>query len=203
MQWLTTHRGLWRPSLHLASHGAQAGGWDPSELGQFMKLLDGNFVLGKLGGLQQEVLLSWVFLSLRNRRWLQGVPMGLGTASPLPHGIVPQQPLHLRLPPAAVARGIQGKTASSKRNSSLRIIKGRQPFLPGQELPILHSSPRACSLENSLPGTTHSGLNLRMVLFLPRMGSIFILFLGLGHFSEKHLKLTWHLGSEHDWVFID
>lgn len=93
--------------------------------------------------------------------------------------------------PAPVAGGIQGK-----RNGRLRIIKGRKPFLPGQELPMLHSSPRACSLENSVPGTTHGRLNLRMVLLLPRMGRI--LFLGFGHFSEKCLKLTYHLGSEHD-----
>lgn len=176
MQLLTTHRGLWRPGLRPASSGAQAGGWDPSELGHFMKLLNGNFASGNFGALQQEVLLSWVFPCLGNRTWLQGVSMGLDTASPLPSSTVPPQPLHLHLPPAPVARGFQGKSASSKRNGRLRIIKGKKPFLPGQELPMLHSSPRACSLENSVPGTTHGRLNLRMALLLSRMGSIFILF---------------------------
>lgn len=132
MQQLTTHRGLWRPRLHLASHGAQVGGWDPSELGQFMKLLDGNFALGKLGGLRQEVLLSWVFPSLGNRRWLQGAPMGLGTASPLPHGIVPQQPLHLRLPQQWLQEASRAKQLQAKETVAWGLLKGDSLFSQGR-----------------------------------------------------------------------
>lgn len=111
MQLLTTHSELWRLRLYLASHGAQAGGWDPAGFGHVMSLLDGNFALANLGALQQEVLLSRVFLCLGKRRWLCSASMGLGTASSSHQALCHSSCLR----PAPVAGGMQGKLASNKR----------------------------------------------------------------------------------------